>query len=201
MSSADPAAAPSPPRRSFAARLWAALLLEDEVFREVAHDPQALGQATAVVVLGGVARGIAMLPDEGGVGLVLGVGTGVVLWLVSALVVRGAGRMVLGRTPALDVLVRTLGFAAAPLVALALVAVLPSWAGTATYWLAHAAAVLAATIAVRDACETTAARALLVCVLALAAGFAVVLIALLLLFGGEATAALSALPALGIASA
>jgi hypothetical protein len=189
VSNPAPDSAPvSSPSRSFGSRLIGALTLDAEAYRDAARDPRALVQAALVVLAGGAARGLGDFARNGFVGFAWGIAIGFVLWGVSALVVRAAGKSLLGRTPDVGALLRALGFAAAPLVGLALIAVVPAQIGAVVFVLAHAAAVLAAAVAVRDACETTAVRALLICLLALLLGLAAALVIGLLFAGGQATA-------------
>ncbi len=175
---------------SFGARLLGAASLQAATLREVASRGGALPQAALVVGVAGAARGIAAFGVEGWLGLVGSVVAGFVFWVVVALVVQGAGGLVLGTRPARAALAGALGFAAAPLWALCVVPLLPMALGNAVFWISHFAAASAAVVAVREACDTTLGRALLICASALLVGF-LVLFAIGLLFVGRETYAIA----------
>jgi hypothetical protein len=102
------------------------------------------------------------------------VGLGV--WMVAAVVVWGIAAEVLVRAPEFSPLLRTLGFAAAPLVGLAICAALPAPAARVWWGLVHAWATLAFAVAVREGLGVSALRALVVCLVSL--GIALVLLLL-----------------------
>ncbi len=100
-----------PPVRPFGERLLGAATLDATVYEEVEQYPQALGQATAVVGLVALARGLAEL---GGGIFLLGFLAGVLGWLVGSLIIWLIGVVILQNTSDLQELLRTLGFASAP---------------------------------------------------------------------------------------
>ena len=172
-----------PPVRPFGERLLGAATLDATVYEEVEQYPQALGQATAVVGLVALARGLAEL--NGGIFL-LGFLAGVLGWLVGSLIIWLIGVVILQNTSDLQELLRTLGFASAPYLLYAL-GVLPLgglepalalavWGLGLTAWV----------LAVRQALDVSTGYALGVClVAALPNLFMVGLLSalLLLLFG------------------
>ena len=173
--------------RSFSRRLLAALRFDARVYREAAADRGALAQAAVVVVLGGLARGIGAVGEEGVVGLVGSPLIGLLIWLASAAVVWAIGVRHFGYTSDYGELLRTLGFAAAPLLWLALCA-LPLGAAEAAVWLAaHALAVAALVLAVREALDVGLERALVVCALALLVSFVALFLLGILLVGRGAS--------------
>jgi len=162
----------------FFRRVAGVLRLDPRSFDEVEADPAAFWQAAAIVLVAGVARGVASLASEGGPGLFGGVAGAIVLWLVATSLLTGVGaRWVHGTTDFHEVL-RTLGFAAAPLWLLAPAFFLQGSAYLGVAVFVHAWAIAAAVIAVRQALDVTTARALAACGIALALA-----IALLLLLG------------------
>jgi hypothetical protein len=163
-----------PPRRSFAARFAAAFRFDGSVYREVEHDPKALAQAALVVAIGGLARGVGAWPAEGWTGLVGGTLAAFVLWAAATAVVMAIGVRLLGGTSRADELLRTLGFSAAPLSLLVLGALPLGAARAAVGWVAHLWAVAVFAVAVREALDVRSARALLICIAALAIGLGVV---------------------------
>ncbi len=187
MAPAGSGAAAGPVRRSFPRRLLGALRLDAAVFEELEHDPAALAQAAGVVVLGGLARGVAAFGVEGAVGLVGSVLGALVAWFASTAVVTAVGVRLFHGTSSFEELLRTLGFAAAPLLWLVLAA-LPL--GSATWIVllgAHAMALAAFVVAARQALDVDTTRALAVCACALGAGAALAVLvglALAVLAGG-----------------
>jgi hypothetical protein len=181
--SLPPASAAAPRRHSFVERLLGALRLDAAVFDEVEHDRGALGQAAAVVALGGVATAIGAAGEGGGAfGAVLGAFLG---WLISAGFVWLIGVFLMEHTSDYPELLRTLGFASAPQLLLALrgVPLLGVLIAVAAFLWGLAAWV----VAVRQALDVSTGRAVWVCVLAvLVYGACVVGLALLLggLLGG-----------------
>jgi hypothetical protein len=156
--------------RPLAARMVDALRLDRALFAEVAAEPEAITQALVMVALAGLARGIGALPYEGFYGLVGGTLAGFLLWLLCAAAVWAIGVGAFAGRADYPELLRTLGFASAPLFALVLTA-LPLGPGAAViWWAAHLMALVAFTIAVRESLELPSARALLVCALSLGLG-------------------------------
>ena len=165
-------------RRPFALRFLGALRLDARVFSEVEADPAALLQATGLVVLGGLARGVGALGEEGLPGIVVGTLAGILIWLAAAALIWAIGVRRFEYTSSYRELLRTLGFAAAPLVWLALCALPLGPLALVVWWVAHAWAILALIVAAREALDVSTQQALVVCVLSL-----LVALALLCLLG------------------
>lgn len=152
---------------SFGRRVLGALGLEARAFEDVERDAGALGQAGLLVLLAGLARGTGVLEREGLIGLLGSPVVAVVVWLVASLLIWGIGVRRFAYSSDYPELVRTLGFAAAPLLLLALSA-LPLGAFEPVLWVgAHAWASAALLVAVREALDVPMSRALVVCALAL----------------------------------
>ena len=164
-------ASPEPAsRRGLAGRLVAAFRLEPALYDEVEHDPRALGQAAGVVAAGGLAQGIARFGETGAAGLLAGPASALALWVVAGVVVRLVGVRWFRGTSDLPELLRTLGFAAAPLLLLVLCGLLAGPAATLVYIVAHGLATVAFFVAVRQALDVDTGRALAVCAVVLAVG-------------------------------
>ena len=173
----------SPVRRSFAARFAGALRLDASVFEEVEHDAGALPQAALVVALAGLARGIEMYSEQGWVGAAAGLVAAFVLWLAVTAAVTAIGVRMLRCSSSFLELLRTLGFAAAPLVALVICGLPLGTVGTALSVLIHAVALGALALAVRQALDVDTTRALIVCAGAIGFGLALLLLLGTLLWG------------------
>jgi hypothetical protein len=170
------------PGRSLAARWIGAARLDAGTFAGVVADPGALGQALVVVLAGGISRGVGALAEEGWLGLIGGSALGVGVWLVAAVLVFCIGVQLLGHASGFPELLRTLGFAAAPLVTLALCAALPAPAARFWWGAVHVWATFAFVIAVREALGVSTLRALTVCVAAIGIAFALLFSAAAFLF-------------------
>lgn len=170
----------SPIRRSFGQRVVAALKLDATLYEEVEHDPRALPQAAGVVALAAVASALASLAVFGSAGLLSGLVSAFVSWLLWAAIVWLVGVKLFDHRSDFEELLRTLGFVAAPqlLYVLALIP-LGFWQGLV------ALTVLVMTLvgfvrATRQALDVDTGRALLVSALGvlvyllLAAAFGVV---------------------------
>jgi hypothetical protein len=166
---------------SFAWRLFGALRLAKEVFEDIEGDRGALRQAAGLVVVAGLARGLGAFGSEGLAGLVGSPIVALVVWLVAGVLIWGIGVKRFGYSSDYFELLRTTGFAAAPLLFLALCA-LPLGAFEAWLWAGlHAWAMLVLVIAVREALDVPTMRALVVCALALGVTLAVFFVVGLLL--------------------
>lgn len=172
------AASPSNPGwiRGLGSRWIGAARLRGSAFADVQSDPRGLRQALLVVLAGGIGRGLGVAPEEGWLGLIGSPAVGLVVWMVAAVLVWGIAAEALARAPEFSPLLRTLGFAAAPLVGLAVCAALPPPAARIWWGVVHAWATLAFAIAVREGLGVSMLRALVVCVVAL--GIALVLLLL-----------------------
>lgn len=154
---------PRGPARPFLERLTGALMLDATVYDEVEHDADALPQALGVVAVAALCAGIG--GAGAGVGGVLGgVFAAVIGWLVSAGVIWLVGVRLFEHTSDYGELLRTIGFAQAPQIALLLasipvlgviVRIVVLFWGLAAY-----------VVAVRQALDVETGRAVLVCLLA-----------------------------------
>lgn len=148
----------------------------------MAADRGALGPALAVVALGGVSRGLGAFGEEGLLGLLGGLSIGLVAWLLAAAAVWWMGVEWLGHASDFPSLLRALGFAAVPLIALAPCALLPAPGRSLAAAALHAWATLAFVAAVRAALGATLLRALWICAAALAIGMLLLVLAAGFLF-------------------
>jgi hypothetical protein len=162
--------------RGLGSRWIGAARLRGSAFAEVQSDARGLRQALLVVLAGGIGRGLGVAPEEGWLGMIGSPAVGLVVWMVAAVLVWGIAAEVLVRAPEFSPLLRTLGFAAAPLVGLAICAALPAPAARVWWGLVHAWATLAFAVAVREGLGVSALRALVVCLVSL--GIALVLLLL-----------------------
>jgi hypothetical protein len=91
--------------------------LDVELYEEVEADPQAMGQATAVVVLSALAAGVGSFSSSGSTGLVVGTIAALASWYVWAFLTYLIGTKLLPEPDTqADVgeLLRTIGFASSP---------------------------------------------------------------------------------------
>jgi hypothetical protein len=153
-------------RRSFLARTLGAIRLDASVFEEVEHDPRALWQAAVVVGMAGLARGIAALVADEVVGLVGSVVIAYLSWLFVCSLIWLVGVVVDRDTSTFVELLRTLGFAAAPILLLIL-GVIPALAYPPAVaplvFAVHAAAAVALVVAARAALDVSTLRAVVIC--------------------------------------
>lgn len=161
--------------RSLAARWLGAAALRAKTFGDVASDPRALGQASIVVLVSGIARGLGAFPDEGWLGLLGGTAVGFAMWILATALVWGIGVHWLEHDSGFSELARALGFAAAPFATLVLYAVLPQPASRVAWGVIHLWATLAFAVAVRQALGVSRLRAVSICVGALAGAFVLLL--------------------------
>lgn len=168
MTLAEPTVPPTAP--SFGQRIVGALTLSPRIFSAIEHDPHALWQAALVVCCAGAARGAGVYGTEGVEGLVGSTAVGVFLWLVGGTLVWAIGVYSLkGKAAWLEVL-RTIGFATAPLLLLALRAFGIAPLDTPLWIVGHVWAMASLTIATREALDVDTSRALAACILALSVG-------------------------------
>lgn len=148
--------------RSFTERMVAAAKLDVTVYNEVEHDHSATGQAAGVVALVAIASAVGGLggPSSGVIG---GVITAVLGWLIWAGVTYLVGDKLLGGTASWGELLRTLGFAQTPGV-LTVAAALPLIGGlvrgVVVVWI-----LFAGIIAIREALDFSTAKAVVTAVL------------------------------------
>jgi len=101
-------------RRSFSQRLRAALQLDATVYEEVEHDPEALGQAAAIVAFAALAAAIGAIGVAGMRGVLAGLVSAFVTWVVWTTLVWLIGVKLFDHSSDFEELLRTLGFVAAP---------------------------------------------------------------------------------------
>ena len=163
------------PRRSFGERLWGAIRLDATVYEEVEHTPDAMGQAAGVVALAVAAQTLGV-PSSGG--LASGLIGGFIGWALGTAVIWVIGVKILNHTSDYPELLRTLGFASAPQLLYAFLA-LPLGPGAPVLALAVTVLGLCAwVIAVRQALDVTTGRSIAICLLAQIPGFLLVLLTL-----------------------
>lgn len=163
-------------RRSFGERIVAAFKLDASVYEEVEHDPGSIGQAAAVIALAALAQGLGVVGEAGVGGLVRAVIAGFVGWVVSTAVIWLIGVKLMNYTSDFNELLRTLGFASVPqfLMVLGLLPLGPLRGVLAL--VVFVLLVISFVVAVRQALDVDTGRAVLVCVLAVLAQFAVMAI-------------------------
>ena len=145
--------------RTFWERVWGALTLDATVFNEVEHDREAIGQAAGLVALTAVAEVI-------GLGFSLGVAFSAFIgWIVSAAAVWIVGVKILEHNADFQELLRTIGFATAPRLALVLGIVLGPLRAVLWAFVLFLVAV-AFVVAVRQALNIPTGRAVFVCAVA-----------------------------------
>jgi hypothetical protein len=164
--SSDPKPASAAPRRSFPARVFGAARLDASVFEEVEHDVVAIWQAAVVVGLAGLARGFAAVSAGEPVGLIGSVFIAYICWGIVCLLIWLVGVVFDHDTSTLFELLRTIGFAAAPILLL-IVGAIPVVAQTPAVhvvaYATHAAAVAALVVAARQALDISTLRAAVIC--------------------------------------
>jgi hypothetical protein len=169
--------------RGFAARFGGALRLDASVFEEVEHDPGAMPQAVIVVAIAAFARALQILPEQGWIGAAVSVFAAFVVWFAVTAAVTTVGVRIFHGSSSFDELLRTVGFAAAPLVILAVCALPLGGVGTAISFGVHAVAIEALVVAVRQALDIDTARAIAVCAGAVGLGLGVLLLLGVILLG------------------
>jgi hypothetical protein len=167
-------------------RFGRALRLDADLFEEVEHAPSALSQAAAVVTAAGIGRGIGAFPDEGWLGLFASAVGAPVLWLATTAAVTAIGVRAYHATSSFTELLRTLGFAAAPLTLLAVCAFPIGVFDVVVILLVHVWAMLALVIAARQALDIDTLHALLVVVCSLALGLGALFVLGIVFLGGAA---------------
>ena len=166
---------------TFIERAIGAAKLDPAIYEEVEHDPDAIGQAVAIVVVASIAAGIGNAGHGEG-GILTGAAASLIGWVVWAAVTWLVGtRLLPGPATEADFgqLLRTIGFSATP-GALAVLGFLPVVGGLVA--LAAAIWQLAAmVVAVRQALDyESTGRAIAVC----AIGFLAYLLIAVLVLGG-----------------
>jgi len=158
---------------TFVRRVLGVMRFDPAVFDEVEADGGALLQAGAVVLVAGLARGIAGL-SSGSPGIVGAIAGALVVWLLAAAILTLVGVHWLRGTSDFREMLRTLGFAAAPLWFLAPLVVVGGALHVVASAALHAWAIAAAGLAVRQALDAETPRALAACGLSLALAVALI---------------------------
>lgn len=164
------------PFRVFWNRAGRVVRLDPSVFDEIALDPRGWIPALSVVLIAGLARGVFDLSVSGVVGVAGSVAGALAMWLVATGLLTSVGVHWLHGTTDFREMLRTLGFAALPLWFLAPAFFLEGVARNAVAGVAHAWAIAAAVVAVRQALECGTARALAACLVAFALAAALLLL-------------------------
>ena len=102
---------------NFQDRIIRAAKLDISLYEEVEHDPGAMGQAMAVVVLSGVAAGIGSIGVTGFRGILVGTITAIIGWYIWAYITYMVGTKLLPEPQTRadhKELLRTIGFSSAP---------------------------------------------------------------------------------------
>jgi hypothetical protein len=149
-------------RYSWTERMVGAAKLDANIYEDVEADAAASGQAAGTVALVAVAQAIGAI-GEGTLGLVTGVVSALVGWLIWAGVTYLIGAKLLGGTATWGELLRTLGFAQAPGV-LSVLGIIPVVGGVVrfvvTLWI-----LIAGVIAICQALDVSTEKAILTAVL------------------------------------
>jgi len=148
-------------------RMLRAAKLDVDLYEEVEADPEAMGQATAVVVLAALAAGIGNFTTLGLTGLVVGTLAALVSWYIWAFLTYLIGTKLLPEPETqsdLGELLRTIGFASSPGL-LRVFGVVPAL-GDIVFLVAGLWMLIAMVIAVRQALDyKSTGRAIGVCLI------------------------------------
>ena len=162
-----PRAAPrSGARRSFLGRWLGAVRLDASVYEEVEHDRAAIFQALGIVSVAGLARGLAAVANDDLVGVSGSIVIALTSWLIVTLLLWLVGVVIDHDTSSFFELLRTVGFAASPLVFLVIVALPPlatPYIVLAVKVVTHAAAGVALVVAAREALDVSTRRSVVIC--------------------------------------
>jgi hypothetical protein len=150
------------PRRSWIDRMKGAALLHTDTYEEVEADQTATGQAAGVVALVAVAQAIGGA-GEGSAGILAGVISALLGWLLWAGITYLIGAKLLGGTATWGELLRTIGFAQTPGI-LHVLGLIPVLGGlirlVVALWV-----LIAGIIAIRQALDVSTGKAILTAVL------------------------------------
>jgi len=167
-SSEDATAAPAAAGKSlsFAQRLLGALRLDPSVYTEVEHDATAIAQAMAIVAMAGLARGLSAISRGEQPGLFDSVLIAFIGWAIVTTLLWIVGVLIDRDTSGFFELLRTVGFAASPLILL-VVSALPGLSSPPVAMtiivLTHGWATVALLVATREALDISTARAAVLC--------------------------------------
>ncbi len=150
------------PRRTWIERMKGAALLDVDTYEEVEADRTATGQAAGVVALVAVAQAIGGA-GEGGFGILSGIISALLGWLLWAGIAYLIGDKLLGGTATWGELLRTIGFAQTPGV-LHVLGIIPVLGGIIRFGVAIWV-LIAGIIAIRQALDVSTGKAILTAVL------------------------------------
>ena len=160
--------------------------LDVELYEEVEADPDAMGQATLVVVLAAFAAGIGNFTTLGVTGMVVGTVAALVSWYIWAFLTYFIGTKLLPEPDTqsdIGELLRTIGFASAPGL-IRVLGIVPGL-GSVVFFVAGLWMLVTMVIAVRQALDyKSTGRAIGVCVIGWLVQ-AIVLVAVFSVLGGE----------------
>src|SRR5918996_2707274 len=149
-------------RRTWIDRMKGAALLDVDTYEEVEADRTATGQAAGVVALVAVAQAIGGA-GEGGFGILAGIISALLGWLLWAGITYLIGAKLLGGTATWGELLRTIGFAQTPGVVHVL-GIIPVLGGIIRFGVAIWV-LIAGIIAIRQALDVSTGKAILTAVL------------------------------------
>ncbi len=162
----EDAPGPAAGRRSFGQRVLGALALDASVYAEVEHDPPAIWQAFVIVTLAGIGRGLAARAADEGIGISASLIVAFASWAIVTFLIWLVGVVFDHDTSTFFELLRTVGFAASPLLLLA-AGVTPFFSTPPAVLtlkvVTHAAAAIALVIAAREALDVSTGRAIVIC--------------------------------------
>jgi hypothetical protein len=150
------------PRHRWTDRMKGAALLHSDTYEEVEADQTATGQAAGVVALVAVAQAIGGA-GEGSVGILAGIISALLGWLLWAGMTYLIGAKLLGGTATWGELLRTIGFAQTPGV-LHVLGLIPVLGGLIRFGVALWV-LIAGIIAIRQALDVSTGKAILTAVL------------------------------------
>lgn len=157
---------PGTVRRSLARRWFGAVRLDASVYHEVEDDRSAVVQAIGIVAIAGFGRGLAAVANDDLVGITGSIVIAFASWLIVTTLLWFVGVVLDHDTSDFFELLRTVGFAASPLVLLAVVAVPVLTIPPLVFGvklITHAAAAAALVVAAREALDVSTWRAGVFC--------------------------------------
>jgi len=165
-------------RRSLTERMQGAARLDIATYEEVEADTTATSQAAAVVAISAVAQAIGGVGD-GTTGVLLGLASAFVGWLIWSGVTYLIGEKLFGGTATWGELLRTLGFAQAPGV-LAALGIIPILGGIVMFvvWIWQ---MVAGVVAIRQALDIDTGKAVITAVISFFAVMRVMMVPMAML--------------------